>query len=261
MRIYPTHHTPNQFYPTPEFSTQNPKSTTPAAPHNRRNSSPTLISTFNAHPQLHATYAQASTAKSTSGARHALADINGENAPKAAETARKYATHPDVRTLIIGVDVADAESVQKMIDVTAKELGRIDYAVNGAGVQSSSSLFFFDFDKVTSVNTKGLMLCVRAELNAMLAHETRKMTSRSGERDIGRGVILNANSATSYAGLPAETAYTVSKHAVMGLTKMAALDHAADGIRVNAACPTWVRTPMVEEECRRNPTVMQMVES
>ncbi|KAF7883338.1 uncharacterized protein EAF02_005258 [Botrytis sinoallii] len=175
----------------------------------------------------------------------ALADINEENAQTASETARKYATHPDFRTLIIGVDVADAESVQKMIDVTAKEFERIDYAVNGAGCGNEE--------------THMLMLCVRAELNAMLAQETRKMPRRSGERDIGRGVILNVGSANSYAGLPAKMAYTVSNHAVMGLTKVAALDHAADGIRVNAVCPTWVRTPMVEEECRRNPTVMQMV--
>ncbi|TGO68480.1 hypothetical protein BOTNAR_0024g00310 [Botryotinia narcissicola] len=174
-----------------------------------------------------------------------LADINEGNAQKAAETARKYASHPDFRTLIIGVDIADAESVQKMIDVTVKEFGRIDYAVNGAG----------------SDECQYLMLCVRAEINAMLAQETRKITSRSGERDIGRGVILNVGSANSYAGLPAKMAYTVSKHAVTGLTKMAALDHAADGIRVNAVCPTWVRTPMVEEECRRNPTVMQTVEA
>ncbi|TGO29131.1 hypothetical protein BPAE_0018g00170 [Botrytis paeoniae] len=196
----------------------------------------------------------------------AIADINEENAQQAAETARKYATHPDFRTLIIGVDVADAESVQKMIDVTVKEFGLIDYAINWAGVDHLTNEPFAeasieDFDKVMSVNTKGLMLCVRAEIKAMLAQETRKITSRSGERDIGREVILNVGSANSYAGLPAKMAYTVSKHAVMGLTKMAALDHAADGIRVNAVCPTWVRTPMVEEECRRNLTVMQMVEA
>ncbi|TEY78489.1 hypothetical protein BOTCAL_0048g00150 [Botryotinia calthae] len=195
-----------------------------------------------------------------------LADINEENSRKAAETAKQYATHANFRTLVVVVDVANAESVQNMVDVTVKEFGRIDYAVNGAGIDHLANVPFAeasveDFDKVMSVNAKGLMLCVRAEVNAMLAQETRKITSRSGERDIGRGVILNVGSANSYAGLPAKMAYTVSKHAVMGLTKMAALDHAADGIRVNAVCPTWVRTPMVEEECRRNPTVMQMVEA
>lgn len=72
-----------------------------------------------------------------------------------------------------------------------------------------------------NVNTKGLILYVRAEINAMLAQKTRKITSRCGERDIGRGVILNVGSANSYAGLPAKMAYNVSKHAVMGPTKMA----------------------------------------
>ncbi|KAF7918216.1 uncharacterized protein EAE98_009828 [Botrytis deweyae] len=190
----------------------------------------------------------------------ALADINEENAQKAAETARKYATHPNFRTLIIGVDVADAESVQKMIDVTAKELGRIDYAVNGAGVQSSSSLFFFGtFSISCSVETKKLIY-IYIYIDACQYQRPHALRAGRNQRH-ARGVILNVGSADSYAGLPAKTAYTVSKHAVMGLTKIAALDHAADGIRVNAACPTWVRTPMVEEECRRNPTVMQMGES
>lgn len=78
-----------------------------------------------------------------------------------------------------------------------------------------------DYDNVMNVNAKGLMLCVRAQIKAMQAQEPRSYTSRSGTRDIGRGVIINVASANAYAGLPGKMAYTVSKHAVLGITKMA----------------------------------------
>jgi NAD(P)-dependent dehydrogenase (short-subunit alcohol dehydrogenase family) len=78
-----------------------------------------------------------------------------------------------------------------------------------------------DFKTVMAINATGLMCCVRAEAKAMLAQESRKITSRSGQRDIGRGVILNVGSANSYAPVPGKGAYTASKHAVMGVTKTA----------------------------------------
>ena len=72
-----------------------------------------------------------------------------------------------------------------------------------------------------NINSTGLMLCVRAELEAMRIQDPKSYTSRSGTRDIGRGVIINIASANSFAGLPGKMAYTVSKHAVLGITKMA----------------------------------------
>ena len=72
-----------------------------------------------------------------------------------------------------------------------------------------------------NINTKGLMLCVRAELAAMQKQSPRTFTSRNGTRGIGRGAIVNLASANSFAGLPGKGPYTISKHAVMGLTKMA----------------------------------------
>jgi NAD(P)-dependent dehydrogenase (short-subunit alcohol dehydrogenase family) len=74
---------------------------------------------------------------------------------------------------------------------------------------------------VIDVNTKGLMLCIRAQAAAMLKQQPKTFQSRSGERDIGRGVIVNLASANSFAGLPGKMCYTVSKHADMALTKMA----------------------------------------
>lgn len=78
-----------------------------------------------------------------------------------------------------------------------------------------------NFDRIMSINTKGMVLCVRAEAAAMREQSSKTFTSRNGTRDIGRGAIVNIASANSFAGLPGKMSYTVSKHAIMGLTKMA----------------------------------------
>ncbi|KAF4463845.1 oxidoreductase short-chain dehydrogenase reductase family [Fusarium albosuccineum] len=161
--------------------------------------------------------------------------------------------------------------------------GRLDYAVNSAGVRShyftdslltdqvmaNARIFQVDngvhaqvadtdidrFDHVMQVNARGMMLCVRTETAAMRKQEPRFFEGRTGKRDIGRGAIVNCPSANSFAGLPGKMSYTVSKHAVMGLTKMTGLDHSPEGIRCNAVCPTWVRTPLLDIELQKNPEV------
>jgi NAD(P)-dependent dehydrogenase (short-subunit alcohol dehydrogenase family) len=78
-----------------------------------------------------------------------------------------------------------------------------------------------NFDKTININSKGMMLCVRAEAGAMRKQKPKTFKGRNGTRDIGRGAIVNIASAHSFVGLPGKMSYTVSKHAVMGLTKMA----------------------------------------
>jgi hypothetical protein len=78
-----------------------------------------------------------------------------------------------------------------------------------------------NFDRVMSINARGNLLCVRAEAAAMRKQTPKTWASRNGTRDIGRGVIINIASANSFAGLPGKGAYTISKHASMGITKMA----------------------------------------
>ena len=131
-----------------------------------------------------------------------------------------------------------------------------------------------------NVNVKGILICNRAMSKAMAAQEPRTFKSRNGTRDIGRGSIVNVASANSYAGLPGKTAYVTSKHAVMGITKSAgtlpsfpvdsellddrfavAIDNTAHRVRVNAVCPSWVRTPMLEEEIRLNPSVPDAIKA
>jgi NAD(P)-dependent dehydrogenase (short-subunit alcohol dehydrogenase family) len=78
-----------------------------------------------------------------------------------------------------------------------------------------------NFDRIMSINTRGNLLCVRAQTAAMRKQTPKTWTSRNGTRDIGRGVIINIASANSFAGLPGKGSYTISKHASMGITKMA----------------------------------------
>lgn len=83
---------------------------------------------------------------------------------------------------------------------------------------------------------------------------------RLGTRDIGRGSIVNVSSAMALVAVPGKAPYATSKHAVTGVTKAAAMDFRAAGIRVNQINPSRVRTPMFEEECRRIPETQGMID-
>ncbi|KAI4226780.1 MAG: hypothetical protein L6R36_002920 [Xanthoria steineri] len=196
----------------------------------------------------------------------AFADLDEQKAGKVAEKSKSLATNSDYRTIVLAVDVTDPTSVQRMVDETVRVFGRIDYNVNAAGIDNDSHTPIFDttiedFDKVMNINARGVLTCTRAVSKAMLAQDSRHTTTRSGTRDIGRGSIVNLGSANSYAAIPGKVAYVASKHAVMGITKASALDCATQGVRVNAVCPTWVRTPMFEEECTKNPQLQETVKA
>lgn len=134
------------------------------------------------------------------------------------------------------LDVADETAVDTSFQEIVDTFGRIDIAVNNAGIsvppasvalQSTS-----DWRKVMAVNLDGVFFCMRAQLRAMLA--------------VGGGVITNVGSILSVVAAPSGScAYVASKHAVVGLSRSAAASHAVDGIRVNAVGPGYVETPMV----------------
>ncbi|CRG89952.1 hypothetical protein PISL3812_06992 [Talaromyces islandicus] len=192
-----------------------------------------------------------------------FADMNEETAKASAEESKTYATHKYSATTF-KMNVVDEKSVQDMVDFTVKEFGRIDYCVNAAGVDNGvhaplANIDIENYDRIMTINAKGMMLCVRAELQAMQKQSPKTFTSRNGTRDIGRGAIVNLASANSFAGLPGKGSYTISKHAIMGLTKMAGLDHSPEGIRCNAVCPTWVRTPLLDVELQKNPEVQGII--
>jgi NAD(P)-dependent dehydrogenase (short-subunit alcohol dehydrogenase family) len=153
------------------------------------------------------------------------------------------ATVADVRALgveVVGIeaDVTDGAAVADMVEVAVRELGPLTGAVNNAG-RSSPQIRFAELDEATwdavmDLNVRGVFLCCKHEL-AHLA-------------TLGRGAIVNISSLVGLrAPLSGIGPYVTSKHAVVGLTKVAAVDYAAVGIRVNAVCPGLMLTPMLEE--------------
>ncbi|KAI4258434.1 MAG: hypothetical protein L6R42_005099, partial [Xanthoria sp. 1 TBL-2021] len=192
----------------------------------------------------------------------AFADIDEQKAGTVAETSKSLATNSDYCTFVVAVDVTDPTSVQRMVDETVREFGRIDYNVNAAGVDNDSYAPTYDsavedFDNVMNVNANGVLTFIRAVSKTMWAQDSRTAKSRSGTRDVGRGSIVNLGSANSYGAIPGKVTYVASKHATMGITKTT--DCTKQGIRVNAVCPTWVRTHMFEEECTKTPQLQEMV--
>lgn len=135
-------------------------------------------------------------------------------------------------------DVTDEEQVKRMIEATCRTFGRLDYAYNNAGIMSddveTAEVSSAEFDRVINVNLRSMFLCMKYELRQMLAQG-------------GEGYsIVNCSSIGGLIGMPGRVAYHASKHAVLGMTKCAALEYAARGIRINAVCPATIMTPMVE---------------
>ena len=132
-------------------------------------------------------------------------------------------------------DVSSEESVKSMVDMALKTYGRLDLAANNAGIpQSPILLHEVDvalWDRIVGINEKGMFLCLRAEISAML---------ESG------GAIVNTVSTAGLKAIPQLGAYTASKHSVVGITKQAAIDYIQCGIRVNGVAPGVVNTPLVQ---------------
>ena len=136
----------------------------------------------------------------------------------------------------IKADVTDEQQVEHLIDATVGAFGRVDYAHNNAGIGAGMGPIHEasreSFDKVLAVNVVGVWLCLKYEARVMLRQ--------------GSGAIVNTASLAGLIGFPNHVAYSTSKHAVIGITRTAALEYAQAGIRVNAVCPAFIHTPMVD---------------
>ncbi|MBP1884196.1 SDR family NAD(P)-dependent oxidoreductase [Sinorhizobium mexicanum] len=135
------------------------------------------------------------------------------------------------------VDVADAEAVDKLVKFAVEKCGGLHLAVNNAGIdgirKTTADYPLDEWHKVMNVNLNGVFYCMKHEIAAMLAH--------------GGGAIVNMSSILGSVGLPTAAAYTAAKHGVVGLTKVAAMEYARMGIRINAVGPGWIETPLLSE--------------
>lgn len=167
------------------------------------------------------------------GAAVLAADRNGEAAAATAASLRARGATAAAQV----VDVADPEAVQSMIEAAVTGLGGVDILVNNAGFQHVAPLEEFpleQWNRLLAVLLTGPFLCTRAALPYM----KRK----------GWGRVLNIASIHGKVGAPFKVGYCAAKHGVLGLTRVAALETAADGITVNAICPGFVDTPLVRNQ-------------
>lgn len=139
--------------------------------------------------------------------------------------------------LFVRADVAVEADVKNLVAATLRAYGRLDIAFNNAGVESSvikptHEQDDADFDRVFAINVKGVYLSLKHEIPAMLK--------------TGGGSIVNTSSIAGLIGMAGAGPYVASKHAVIGLTKNAALEYAKLGIRVNAVAPAAIETPMFD---------------
>lgn len=169
---------------------------------------------------------------SRSGARLVLGDIN-EPALREVEASLLKVNQ---RTRALRCDVRSEEDAAALVSLAVQEYGRLDVAFNNAGILGKPKLLIHmdaqQFDELYAVNARGVFLGLKHQIQQML-------------KQAEGGRILNVSSILGVGGAPGAAAYAASKHAVIGLTKTAAIEYGGRNIRINAVCPFISETPML----------------
>jgi NAD(P)-dependent dehydrogenase (short-subunit alcohol dehydrogenase family) len=158
-------------------------------------------------------------------------DVDGGN-----QTVELIAAH-NGDAIFVRTDVSVSAEVQHLVQQTIEKYGRLDYACNNAGIGGEAALTADyseeSWNRVIGINLTGVWLCMKYEIQHMLRQ--------------GGGSIVNMASILGWVGFQTAPAYVASKHALLGLTKNAAIEYGTQNIRVNAVCPAFIRTPLIEK--------------